>query len=438
MMKMSKIQFIASLLLFTAVIGLGISYGPVYLFHILALIFSVFLIIRFRATYQKFKIRKAEWKFEHFIYLMIAWYALTMLWSKDLFLSLYYLFYLINALIIIFAFQYSVNTVSDMKRVLKIITFIFIFEMLLSLLEGFSGLRWPISPYSDLVSFFNRSIAYDANMSADLIAAIKSTPTGFRWNPNNLATTMLLLLPFFLFSPKILIRVFATIAALVIIFLTGSRGVLIAVFVLSVFYVFMFQKRKNILIIMSIATLMFLGFLLMKPYLKENYSVKYREISTTTEALNNYFFVDHEQINDTSSIAIRQNLISNGIDAFKSTYGLGLGAGNSQLVQKERGNTHNTYSMHNFWVELLVEGGIIFFLLWCIWYFLLIRKLFFISRRHYSSDIRYYAKSATLSLIVLMIGMISISSAIYFFPMWLLFAFSFVSINLAEKGVEAK
>jgi O-antigen ligase len=117
---------------------------------------------------------------------------------------------------------------------------------------------------------------------------------------------------------------------------------------------------------------------------------------------------------------------------WKNSYGMGVGAGNSVQIQIENDNTHGVYSMHNFWIEILVEAGILFFVVWCLWYFLLVRKVFFIGKRHPDDFIRYNAKAASLALIGLTIGLISMSSAIYFLPMYLLFGISFVTIRLAE------
>ena len=89
-------------------------------------------------------------------------------------------------------------------------------------------------------------------MDAEIIAAINKTPTGFHWNPNDLAAYMLIIIPFFLFSKRIWIKIVFPIAALSIILLTGSRAVLIGVALMAFFYVFLYQTRKNILIISGV------------------------------------------------------------------------------------------------------------------------------------------------------------------------------------------
>jgi teichuronic acid biosynthesis protein TuaE len=87
-------------------------------------------------------------------------------------------------------------------------------------------------------------------------------------------------------------------------------------------------------------------------------------------------------------------------------------------------NTKNITSLHNFWLEILVEGGIIAFLIFIYFYFSTIYKVFVISKKTENETLMYYAKASTLALSIFIIAEISMSSAIYFLPMWLLLGFS--------------
>ncbi|HBG71327.1 MAG: hypothetical protein A2W93_01575 [Bacteroidetes bacterium GWF2_43_63] len=435
---MNSKQKIAAWVIFTAVIGLGISYGPLYLFHIAALLFSVVLIFDFASS--SFFLRKDLMKkhtrvdFGNIFVVMLVWYTVTLVWCANREMALYYLFYIANGIIIIMAFSYAVKSVADLNKILQIVGVIFLCEMLLALFEGFTGIQWPISPYSEWVVFFRREVGYNINLSPDIINAISHTPTGFRWNPNDLSAAMLVVLPFFMFYRRIFICIAGSIAAVMIIFLTGSRGALIGLALMAVVFVFLYLKRRHVLWVLSGVAVVSIAFVLSLPSIQKHYTVKYTEVSTTTDALGKYLFTDHEQVNDTSSIAIRQNLVSNGIEALQESYGLGVGAGNSKVVQMKNNNTHNVYSMHNFWVEILVEAGVLFFILWCVWYFLLTRRLYLIFRSTDSPGIRYFSKASSLSLIGMTIGMISMSSAIYFFPMYVLFGVCFVTIQLSRPN----
>lgn len=434
---MSILQKCALGVVFTALIGLGISYGPVYLFHLAAL---VFLIVFFRAlilktdglTLNNFIADQTRFRLQNFLWLMLVWYAVTLVWSRNMQLGLYHLFYIANGILIVLALQKAVKTTADLRKVISVSGIIIFVEIAICLMAGIFGIQWPISPYSDYIVFFAREPGFAESLPSSAIEAIRHTPTGFRWNPNDLAVTMLIVLPFFLFYRKRVVALTGTILSLVIILFTGSRGALIGLAVMAFAFVFLYLNRKQKIRTVAIATVGILVLFAASPLLKTQYPVKYREISTTADALSKYLFTDHEQLNDTSSIAIRQNLVSNGLHELKNTCGLGVGAGNSVQIQKENDNTHGVFSMHNFWIEILVEAGILFFILWCVWYFLLMRKVFFIGKRHADDFIRYNAQSASLAMIGLAIGLISMSSAIYFLPMYLLYGISFVIIRLSD------
>lgn len=432
---MSVLQKCAIGTVFAALIGLGISYGPVYLFHFSGL---VFLIAVLRAMLVKsdgwsmrnFVADQTCFRLQNFLWLMIAWYAVTIIWSRNMQLGLFHLFYISNGILIVLAFQQAVKTATDLRKIISVSGIIVFIEFAICFMAGLFGIQWPISPYSDYIFLFGREPGFSENLPSSAIEAIRHTPTGFRWNPNDLAVTMLIVLPFFLFYRKRVVALTGTFLSLVIILFTGSRGALIGLFVMSCAFVFLYLNRKQKIRTIAVATVGLLILFAASPLLKTQYPVKYREISTTTDALNKYLFTDHEHVNDTSSITIRQNLVSNGLRELKNTYGLGVGAGNSVRVQMENDNTHGVYSMHNFWIEILVEAGILFFILWCVWYFLLMRKVFFIGKRHPDDFIRYNAQAASLAMIGLTIGLISMSSAIYFLPMYLLFGISFSVCNL--------
>jgi O-antigen ligase len=414
-----KFQKISEFLIYSAVIGIGISYGQLYLFHISALIFAVFFSLRLKKHIKEIDFSLNFKNLLPFLLFFVLWYLLSIAWASDKILALYYLFYLSCGLLIVFAFYFSKP--EKLYRIIKFIGVIIMIEMLIALLESFTAFRYPISPYSDLVVYFQRDMGYNTSLSPEIIAAIKNTPTGFRWNPNNLATTMMLAIPFFIFHKKTWIRIVFTLTAIGIIFLTGSRGVLIALMLMFAFYFSLYINKKQKIIVSVITACIILAFFVNAKFFENKYSVKQKEVSTTITALNNYLFTNHEEVNDTSSIAIRQNLVGNGIDAFKDSYALGIGGGNSQRIQMQADNTHKTYSMHNFWIEILVEGGIIAFIIFVGFYILLTIRLIRLFKNNKDTNTRYIAKASSLALIGFSVGMISISSAVYFFPMWIVF-----------------
>ena len=171
---------------------------------------------------------------------------------------------------------------------------------------------------------------------------------------------------------------------------------------------------------------------------KNRFSYRYLEFSSTIESVRIYLFEDHELINKESSISIRQNLIKNGLKSFVDSKGIGVGGGNSNYIHKEDNmkSTGKILSMHNFWIEILVEGGFLMFIIFGVWYFSQLFTLRKISKRTNDNDIRYFAKAGEYALIGFSISLISLSSVIYFLPMWILFGFNLSTIRNYKKIIK--
>ena len=79
-----------------------------------------------------------------------------------------------------------------------------------------------------------------------------------------------------------------------------------------------------------------------------------------------------------NSDAVRMNLIRNGLVFLKETFGFGVGTGNADYwMQTEpvyyvRGFTN----MHNWWVEILTNYGILLFVLYILFYCYLFYSLY--------------------------------------------------------------
>ena len=63
-------------------------------------------------------------------------------------------------------------------------------------MEAFTDFRLPVSPYSNYLSYFGRNVDL-SELNESVLSYIMQSPTGFQWNPNNLAVTFLIIAPFF-------------------------------------------------------------------------------------------------------------------------------------------------------------------------------------------------------------------------------------------------
>ena len=128
------------------------------------------------------------------------------------------------------------------------------------------------------------------------------------------------------------------------------------------------------------------------------------------------------------SIGIRLQLIRNGINALIESCGLGVGGGGSVAVQESVGGVEVT-SMHNFWIEVLVDSGILFALIFYMWYVYLVFILYKIRTVTKNKYLKYYASATSLSMLGFIVGAISASTVIYLLPMWILFGFAIAVVN---------
>ena len=147
--------------------------------------------------------------------------------------------------------------------------------------------------------------------------------------------------------------------------------------------------------------------------LSESENPRINELANSVEALVLFLSGD---VDIGGSIEWRRELVDNGLKAFYESNGLGLGAGGSVANQQIIGPVDGRFtSMHNFWIELLVEGGV----------FVAIAtsnldikhdfKFIFISRTSKDAMLKYYSQSLFLSLTSFIPAAIAVSSTIYFF-----------------------
>ena len=427
------LQKSAIFILISAGIALGISYQSIYLLHIAIVLYAFHVLyLSIQAKSFPFKVKLDFDMHTTPLWIIIGWYVISLLWAENTLLSLKYLVYIAIGVTILHSTQIAGKGLPNQYKMLQVLGAVIGIEMLISILEGFTGFRYPISPYSELAPVFGREIGYDKNLPQNVIQAIQQIPTGFHWNPNNLAVTMMLSIPFFIFHKKWLLKIIGVLAALTIIFLTGSRGAYISLGIMfGIMFIFYLSNKTRLALIAALIVSIGAVYL-NKNSLEKKYAHQYNDLCHTTEALYKYMLTDHALVNDTSSISIRQQLTKNGYESLAQTKGLGVGAGNSVHMLMKKDNTHKIYSMHNFWIEILTDGGILVFSIWITWYIYLIISLIRLFKKSTNEKITYFAKSSSLALIALAGGIISISSSIYFLPMWILLGFSILTLKNAE------
>lgn len=403
------LSFIAS-----GIIGVAISYKKIYLFHILGtLVFTYFILKVFKNNFI-IKYPKLPTRLHYIFYFFFFWYLFSIIWSLHQFYSIIYMVYVTSGIFFSLTIVYYVNFDEiKLKKVFKISAYVFSVLIFISLLEIFTSFRLPHSPYPS---------TYDI-------------ASGFFGNQNNLATTMTMILPFFLFSYNLSIKYIGTILIVLIVFVSFSRTNILAIIFIIFTYLFAYKKNIKHSTLIKTMSILFIIFILLFIYTSLN-EVKIIEFKTITSSYNALLrYINIVYIEEYDSVGIRKQLIINGLEALKKSYGLGVGGGASKYVQEQFSSTKGITSMHNFWIELLVEGGLVFFIIFLIWYQSLVRRLYLLSWKSKNETLKYFASAISLSMMGFVLGAVSVSSAIYLLPMWLLYGFAISVINVYERNL---
>ena len=207
----------------------------------------------------------------------------------------------------------------------------------------------------------------------------------------------------------------------------GSRGCVIGVaFALMIIALCtIIKNRKKIYKHKIISCLLLIITIIISVFGIEQYSKRIGDIS----------FKPVE--NAKNSNDVRTNLIFNGLYFLSKDANIftGIGTGNTIYFLKNYSlySVHETYSFHNFWLEILVEYGIIIFTGFVVLYIIMIYNLYKIGKKR-KMDISNILIFFWLAFIV---ASISSSTIITREWIWLMFAFtlSYISFNKRKQDL---
>ena len=260
-------------------------------------------------------------------------------------------------------------------------------------------------------------------------AQLAFRPTGVFDNPNDYASFLALSIPFALgvlrYARMRLVRLIglaSAFAALYLIVVTGSRANLLAVMLELAFLVVVLTnlRQKVKVAVGAAAGLAVVLFLLPGPI---------REFSSEiTEGLSS---IGTQAELGTGSVAVRANLVRNGLAFLYSTAGFGVGAGNAEywMANFAQYDTAGILNPHNWWLEILINYGLFVFVGYLVFYSSLVRQLWRTWRTTDPGGTRMIAEVLLMALVGFPVASISPSSIMAFKPQWLLFAFALAFLN---------
>ncbi|MGX9707146.1 O-antigen ligase family protein [Laceyella tengchongensis] len=150
-----------------------------------------------------------------------------------------------------------------------------------------------------------------------------------------------------------------------------------------------------------------------------------------------------EKMQTGESAGVRKWLLINGFKFLQQSHYMGIGAGNVEPWMAKYGVKVNKVNLHNWWGEILVNFGVLIFVLYMWLYFWMLWRLWKLASRKHSPSLspmlRWAAYSTMAALTGYFFGGMAPSSAIHFTPMWITYGLGLAVIALGEaKKAETK
>lgn len=400
--------YLAAFLLISVVLGPGVSYGNVYLFHLvlIPLVFFVFLNSEFRT--QGLVILKKPSNLT--LIFALIWLVISISWAENRMMAISYVLQFAMGLLVLILCQIFISKKEDFVFILnKVLLPLFLIILAIGLLESFTHFRWPISSISYHNNWFGRVNTVDLSLKTERIPGyLLSSPTVFFFNPNHLAVFLCFFIPFLMKSKWTNYILF--VASVVIMVQTGSRLTLIALLLILLLFS-LINRQKFRFLVLYLATL-FLPMVFLSHTLfafKANEPLeKITGVSVLSKVCLDCSDVLMVPKEEDHSQNVRWKLYTQGIDYIKQTKLLGVGAGNAEWFNyKQRDKTNNVTSVHFYWLELFVNGGIVLILLLLFYFGKMFLNLWRLRRNPISQTI-------IMALFLFSLAVISLSSAHYF------------------------
>lgn len=389
-----------------------------YRFFLLSLTFVFFL--------KTLLVQKIVLNYNHikiYIYFLFSWLLysfISMAWAASKGDAIKDITFLLMSFLLIYFSIYYFSEKNDFIKLYNIWLVVLCILILIGFWERMTGSHLSVS------KLFSETRPW-----------VRHNPTGTFHNPNDYATYIALSIPFvlaaFRYIRKKYIRIFCIVcffASFYLIVSTGSRANIIAVlFEILFIFVFLMNINKKIKFLISFLTLIII-FSVMFPL--GNVYQLYNDTVTELNSLVNQLKLME------GSMGVRVNLIKNGLHFLYSTVGFGVGAGNAEYYMEHysRYNTGGILNPHNWWLEILVNYGVIMFFGYISFYIGIIMNLWKICRKNILKFEKMICEALLVSLVGFFFASISSSSIMAFKPQWLLFAFALSYLNYFRNKEE--
>ncbi len=410
--KLVYLCLIASLI-GASVVSVDLRIFQLSIFRALIIIIALIMLLETLMTNKGIHIGN-ESENNYSIIFMLVWllYAFfTLGWVNDYGLWIRSVYFIGSGFLCVVIFNRYLRNKFDIIKAFQLVGIMIIFHNLIGWYEVITGDYWFLQ-LDRMASYSSRSI-----------------PVSMFNNANDYATFML----FSVFITYIcaintksiifkLIYITTIISSVSLLVMTGSRSnVLGLIFAVAVFVRFSFHNKRTRRTLSMILLLGFMVILFRPEYLSNLVNI----------IDQNIYFGFFEQ---SGTDFVRINLIKNGLLFLVTTFGFGTGAGNIEYWMGNYGTfyTGSILNIHNWWMEILVDYGLIIFIMYLIFYI----KLFLSNYRKFKRAENKTDMSISLGIMCCMAGFVigSISSSSNISSEWL---WTFWAIAITYQGIEA-
>jgi len=387
------------------------------LLYILLCLEAVLWLFTGRKTLPKVHV----WWLLVFLAFWVAWTLLSLLWAADKAAGVRYSIFLIMMASLTAATPLAITRVRYLLVALLLLLVVLGVALSIGVMEITTDFRLPTSMLVGLPERYQWAV------------------TSFFHNQNDFATYIALWLPvlaavpFFTRRPLPLVLVFlGSLVCAICLLYTGSRTNLLALGLMAPSLLVVLALRRGtgstpwqwilgLVLLCSVAVLLFLGATGRLPVLSLPWvGVQHWRFDT----------LEAEIEAGEGSGGNRIKLIQGGLAAVRDSRLLGLGPGNAETYLREQRGLELVQNLHNWWLEVLVNGGLLVFVGYAIFYVALLWNLFRVSMASGDKIVAFAATALSVALVGYTAGSLSPSSAIHFTPMWIHFGLGLAVLNL--------